>query len=139
MQLLGLGISLEDRTPEQIDSELARKAAEERCRRPWYGLGVLPVDLLQAVAVPQLGQGYQVSPADAAERMRLSAASRFSPLFGVEDICIAAAVILRPFITLFLSVPGVRYVACYPGNSLPASTPDPCSASERLFVVDNVV
>src|SRR5215208_6648266 len=51
--------------------------------------------------------------------MSRSAVSRFSPLFGVEDICIAAAVILRPFITPFLSVPEVRYLDYHQGHSVP--------------------
>ena len=71
---------------------------------------------------------------DAAERMSLSAVSRFSPLFGVEDIWIAAARILRPSIRPFLSVPVVRYVEYYLAHSLPASTPDSCSASKRSSV-----
>ena len=62
MQFRGLGSSFEDRTPDQVDPELLREAAEELRRRPWYWLGVLLVDVFEAVAVPQLGQGYQAGP-----------------------------------------------------------------------------
>ena len=131
MRFRGPGSSFQDRTSEQVDPELLREAVEELRRRPWYGLGVLTVDILQAVAVPQLGQGFQAGSEDAAERISRSAVSRLSPLFGVEDIWIATAVISRPFIAILPSLLIVRYAEHYPGHSVPASTPGPCSASKR--------
>ena len=62
MQFRGLGRPFEDRTPEQVDPEFLRETPEELRRRPRYWLGVLPVDVFEAVAVPQLGQGYQAGP-----------------------------------------------------------------------------
>src|SRR5215218_1234131 len=61
-QPLRAGLALEDRTSEHVYAQLAGQIAQKLRRGTGDGLGVLAVDLVQAVTAPELRQRHELRP-----------------------------------------------------------------------------
>ena len=88
--------------PPSVHAELASQVPHKLRRRTGDRLCVLAVDLIEAVAAPELRQRHEIGARGDGSSDSASAVTLFSSLSGVEDIWIAAALIFRPSIKLLL-------------------------------------